>query len=114
MYIDKIYDHVIHVMFENPGVSLVELEVETRGSDALWSIDRRALSTIPVDPVAHERSLDVLYSLYLLRNYELNLSDRQVCEIRLEYVCMTSLGIEFIIKCDHETQEICSASDDLR
>jgi hypothetical protein len=100
-YIDKIYDHIKN-LFKFPGAALIEIEVETQKSGELWTIDNRE-SYSPVDPIVQSISLDVLYSLYLLRVYNVDLSDRH-CKIRVEYVCMTPLGIEFMIKCDHELQ----------
>jgi hypothetical protein len=104
--IDRIYDHTIK-LFEYPGVSLLEVEVITRSEH--WGLDRNMMERKPPAELKHSSILDILYSLQVLK--ECNLTSRvRDLEFNVQYVCITSLGVEFMTKCDRELRDKLGAS----
>jgi hypothetical protein len=101
--VDDIYS-VIIAPFENPGVSLIEITADAvvNGKTELWGLDLYSY-TPPVLP-RHQQSLDVLYSLHLLQYHHIEIRYVDI-NIDVYYTCMTSLGTEFLDKCEGELHQ---------
>jgi hypothetical protein len=55
-----------------------------------------------------EGNLEILYSLYLLKRYDVEIEDDRFVSLQVSYVCLTPLGADFIKKCDRDVEKTLS------
>jgi len=100
--VDIIYPHIMDI-FGAPGVSLMEITVTEIESNQFWSF---YLLDKDLPPAAYhvDDKIDILCALQVIAKHDIHISNARF-EVDLFYVCMTSLGVEFLRKCDHEWEE---------
>jgi hypothetical protein len=87
--------------FSCPGVGLIDAIVSA-GPDDFWSTLITPKSLLTNDD---HMALEVLYSLNVLTRHVVKFSLEQF-HVAVYYVCMTSLGTEFMRRCDRELSKI--------
>src|SRR5207237_6246524 len=97
--VDLIYDDIINA-FGCPGVSLIHIMVTEIESNRGWDF---SLLDKDLPPAAYKvgDQIDILCALQVLAKHNIQISNARF-EVDLDYVCMTSLGFDFLQKCDHE------------
>lgn len=104
--VDELYDNLLPY-FACPGVSLLDIMISSKQDiNKYWSLHFNGNNKgVPAALAHREYSLDILYSLYLLRQHEIQISD-EALEVEIYYVCLTPLAIEFLKKCDCDLERM--------
>jgi hypothetical protein len=105
----NIYQKSLLSVLTRPGISLVSIRMEAlQGDNEIVSLfNNKNLKDAP-GATAKGRILEILCSLYLLKRYDIDFDDKRFISITVSYVCLTALGVEFIIKCDRDVDKAVS------
>ena len=100
--VDNIYAHIIDT-FGHPGVSLIDITITEINSNKYWSF---YLLDKDLPPAAYhvDKEIDILCALQFLAKHDIHISNTRF-EVDVFYVRMTSLGREFLTKCDYEWKQ---------
>jgi hypothetical protein len=101
--VDKIFEYV-EGMFGIPGVSLIDVPIAEIGTDNFWSFSLKEANLPPAARNETAANLEILCSLQLASKTHLHISNSRF-DVDIYYVCITVLGVEFLMKCDHEVEQ---------
>ena len=100
--VDIIYDHIMDI-FGAPGVSLMDVTVTEIESYQFWSFNLRD-KDLPPAAYHVDDKIDILCALQVIAKHDIHISNARF-EVDVFFVCMTSLGVKFLSKCDHEWEQ---------
>lgn len=100
---DEIFEY-LEVMFGSPGVSLIDVPIAEIGTDNFWSFSLKEANLPPAARGEATANLEILCSLQLASKMHLHISNSRF-DVDIYYVCITVLGVEFLMKCDHELEQ---------
>jgi hypothetical protein len=100
---DIICDYIYN-MFDYPGASLKDVSMHETGTDNFWDfrLDKDNWPLAFPDELA--TGLEILCSLQVLSHHHVQFSLERF-DVHIYYICLTSLGIQFLRKCDHEFEQ---------
>ena len=101
--VDKIFEYV-EGMFGSPGVSLIDVPIAEIGTNNFWGFSLKEANLPPAARNEAAANLEILCSLQLAFKAHLHISNSRF-DVDIFYVCITVLGVEFLMKCDHELEQ---------